>query len=393
MGSARGWNQEKKKKFSSTVRFSGYGQDECQTNDVHVFDFGMYTWSKPVMKGTHPSPRDSHSSTAVGSKLYVFGGTNGISPLDDLFVLDNATNTSGKPDVFGDVPALREGHSASLISDNLFVFGGYTFVWKKISTAGVSPIPQDSHTCSSYKNCFVVMGDEDGGNPETMAWREVKTTGAELMPRAGHTKISHGKYLASTGVWATSNPSGSRPSPRFSLAGDSVDAERGILFVYEGCRLLLLMTLLPFLTIWLPFFCEEMLREKDPSEPKLSMQFQAHVQPLGKKMFEARESDVFNYGYRLEASISGKLFCGLLFSYKPGFAQAVQSYMASIFARRLVRRKQPESSCSWLRPSNRFTGMVHQDLKLDNILSKLNMRDKVVISTFRRYHHSVVHGS
>ncbi|XP_024540581.1 uncharacterized protein LOC112349772 [Selaginella moellendorffii] len=105
----------------------------------------------------------------------------------------------------------------------------------------------------------------------------------------------------------------------------------------------------------------QMLREKDPSEPKLSMckelkrrrqeyrampfvldkqrdadkslvsslgEFQAHVQPLGKKMFEARVSDVFNYGYTLEASIDGKLFRRLLFSYKPGFAQAVQSYMA-----------------------------------------------------------------
>ncbi|EFJ19411.1 hypothetical protein SELMODRAFT_419092, partial [Selaginella moellendorffii] len=105
-----------------------------------------------------------HSSTAVKSKLYVFGGTDGTSPLNDLFVLDTATNTWGKPDVFGDVPALREGHSASLIGDNLFVFGGYTFVWKKISTTGVSPIPQDSHTCSFYKNCFVVMGGEDAGN-------------------------------------------------------------------------------------------------------------------------------------------------------------------------------------------------------------------------------------
>ncbi|EFJ04464.1 hypothetical protein SELMODRAFT_432394 [Selaginella moellendorffii] len=144
-----------------------------------------YTWSKPVIKGTHPSPRDSHSSTAVGSKLYVFGGTDGTSPLNNLFVLDTATTTWGKPDVFGDVPAPREGHSTSLIGDNLFMFGGYTFVWKKISTTGVSLIPQDSHTCSCYKNCFVVMGGEDGGNAylnnvcildtETMAWWEMRS--------------------------------------------------------------------------------------------------------------------------------------------------------------------------------------------------------------------------
>ncbi|EFJ06717.1 hypothetical protein SELMODRAFT_430403 [Selaginella moellendorffii] len=273
---------------------------------------GTYIWSKPVMKGTHPSPRDSHSSTGIGSKLYVFGGTDGTSPLDDLFVLDTATNTWGKPDVFGDVPAPREGHSAFLIGDNLFVFGG----------GGKSSDPSEeeyfcleedfyhwslaySSTCSSYKNCCIVMGGENGGNAylydihildtETMAWREVKTTGAELMPRAG---------------W-----------------------------------LLLLLILL--LTIWLPFFCEKMLREKDPSEPKLPMrkelkrrwqeyhatpfvldkqrdadkslvsskgEFQAHVQLLVEKMFEARVSDVFNYGYTLEASIDGKLFRGLLFS-------------------------------------------------------------------------------
>ncbi|EFJ04462.1 hypothetical protein SELMODRAFT_432392, partial [Selaginella moellendorffii] len=237
-----------KKKFSPTVHFSGYSRDECQTNDVHVFDFGMYTWSKPVIKGMHPSPRDSHSSTAVRSKLYVFGGTNGTSPLNDLFVLDNATNTWGKPDVFGDVPAPREGHSVSLIGDNLFVFGGYTFVWKKISTTGVSPTPQDRHTCSSYKNCFVVMGGEDGGNvylndvhildTETMAWQEVKTAGAKLMPRARHTTISQ---------W-----------------------ERR----WQEYRAM-------------PFMLDKQ-QDADKSLVSSHGEFQAHVQPLGEKMFEAR---------------------------------------------------------------------------------------------------------
>ncbi|EFJ04354.1 hypothetical protein SELMODRAFT_432493, partial [Selaginella moellendorffii] len=168
-----------------------------------------------------------------------------------------------------------------------------TFVWKKISTTGVSPIPQDSHTCSFYKNCFVVMGGEDGGNAylndvyildtETMAWREVKTTGAELMLRARHTTISHGKYLVVFG-------------------GFSYDHK-----LFNDVHTLDL----------------KMLRGKDPSEPKLSMrkelkrrrqeycatpfvldkqrdadkslvsshgEFQAHVQLLGEKMFEARTS-------------------------------------------------------------------------------------------------------
>ncbi|KAF4371125.1 hypothetical protein F8388_020852 [Cannabis sativa] len=45
-------------------------------------------WSEPVIKGTHPTPRDNHSCTTVGDNLYVFGGTDGMNPLRDLHILD-----------------------------------------------------------------------------------------------------------------------------------------------------------------------------------------------------------------------------------------------------------------------------------------------------------------
>lgn len=41
-----------------------------------------------MVKGNPPSPRDSHSCTTVGNNLYVFGGTDGKSPLKDLHILD-----------------------------------------------------------------------------------------------------------------------------------------------------------------------------------------------------------------------------------------------------------------------------------------------------------------
>lgn len=40
------------------------------------------------MQGTLPVPRDSHSCTTVGDKLFVFGGTDGNIPLKDLHILD-----------------------------------------------------------------------------------------------------------------------------------------------------------------------------------------------------------------------------------------------------------------------------------------------------------------
>jgi hypothetical protein len=41
-----------------------------------------------MVKGTPPSPRDSHTCTTVGQRLFVFGGTDGTSPLKDLHILD-----------------------------------------------------------------------------------------------------------------------------------------------------------------------------------------------------------------------------------------------------------------------------------------------------------------
>ncbi|EFJ07876.1 hypothetical protein SELMODRAFT_429459 [Selaginella moellendorffii] len=219
-----------------------------------------------------------------------------------------------------------------------------------------------SKPSNATDNCFVVMGGEDGGNAylndvyilgtETMAWREVKTTGAELMLRAGHTTISHGKYQLVFGQLQIPLVLGLlHVSPLQEIPWTQSEA-------YDSS----MGDVTKSLKLWMTCISStQMLREKDPSEPKLSMrkelkrrrqeyratpfvlgkqrdadkslvsshgEFQAHVQLLGEKMFEARVSDIFNYRYILEASIDGKLFCGLLFSYKPGFAQAVQSYMA-----------------------------------------------------------------
>lgn len=41
-----------------------------------------------MIKGSPPTPRDSHSCTTVGDNLFVFGGTDGMNPLKDLHILD-----------------------------------------------------------------------------------------------------------------------------------------------------------------------------------------------------------------------------------------------------------------------------------------------------------------
>ncbi|KAL3695736.1 hypothetical protein R1sor_009812 [Riccia sorocarpa] len=397
--------------------FGGYGQHDCQTNDVHVFDTNKSTWSKPMVKGSPPAPRDSHTCTTVGSRLFVFGGTDGTSPLNDLHILDTITNQWSSPTTGGDGPAPREGHSAALIGSRLFVFGGcgrspddmeetyfndtyildtHSFQWTRAGTTGTPPAPRDSHTCSSYKNAFIVFGGEDSSNSylsdihildaETLVWKELKTTGQKLVPRAGHTTIALGRYLfvfggftddrklfndlhflhIETGVWTKAATVGEGPSPRFSLAGDSADPARGILLFFGGCNqnlealedmYYLDTEMKSDVTMGEPkpeklslrkelkrkqqeqlltpekgrefMVVDETFRSALLSSPqgvmsKFNVQEAKHVVDTS---FEAKVTDIFHYGYSVEANVGGQQLRGLLFSYKPEYFNGVHRHL------------------------------------------------------------------
>lgn len=265
--------------------FGGYGKDNCQTNQVHVFDTANHTWSEPVIKGTLPTPRDSHSCTTVGDNLFVFGGTDGMNPLKDLHILDTSSHTWISPTVRGEGPEAREGHSAALIGKRLFIFGGCgkssnnydevyyndlyvlnteTFVWKRATTSGTPPSARDSHTCSSWKNKIIVIGGEDEHDyylsdvhildTDTLVWRVLHTSGQKLPPRAGHSTVAFDKNLfvfggftdaqnlyddlhmldVETGLWTKLTATGDGPSARFSVAGDSLDPLKGGVLVFIG---------------------------------------------------------------------------------------------------------------------------------------------------------------
>ncbi|XP_039069408.1 RING finger protein B-like isoform X2 [Hibiscus syriacus] len=268
--------------------FGGYGKDNCQTNQVHVFDTAKKTWSQPVMKGTLPRARDSHSCTTVDDNLFVFGGTDGMKPLKDLHILETCTDTWICPSVRGEGPEAREGHSAAVVGKRLFIFGGCgkssdsndeiyyndlyilnteTFVWKRAQTSGNQPSARDGHTCSSWKNKIIVIGGEDARDyylsdvhildADTLAWKQLTTSGQILPPRAGHSTIAFGKNLivfggfsdaqnlyndlymldVETGLWTRVITTGDGPSARFAVSGDCLDPlKSGALMFVGGCN-------------------------------------------------------------------------------------------------------------------------------------------------------------
>ncbi|KAA8541052.1 hypothetical protein F0562_025015 [Nyssa sinensis] len=268
--------------------YGPYGGDNYQSNKVHVFDTVKQTWSEPVMKGTPPIPRDSHSCTTVGDYLFLFGGQAEENTLNDLHILDTSSNTWISPILSGKGPEARQGHSAALIGIRLFIFGGCgkssnnsdeedyndlyilnteTFIWKRAITSGTPPAKRNSHTCSSWKNTIIVIGGVDisGYYPsgvhildaDTLVWRKLKTSGQLLPPRAGHMTVALGKNLfvfggytkelkqyddiyvldVDTGLWTKVMTIGKGPSARSFMGGDSLDPEKnGVLVLLGGCN-------------------------------------------------------------------------------------------------------------------------------------------------------------
>ncbi|KAJ7956489.1 BTB-kelch protein [Quillaja saponaria] len=265
--------------------FGGYGKDNCQTNQVHVFDNVKQTWSQPVIKCTPPTPRESHSCTTVGDNLFVFGGTDGINPLKDLHILDTSSHTWISPSIRGEGPEAQEGHGAALLGKRLFMFGGTgkpldtnnernlndlyilnteTYVWKCATTTGTPPSPRDSHTCSSWKNKFIVIAGEDKHDyyltdvhildTDTLIWRELNTLGQMLTPQAGHSTVSFGKNIfvfggftdiqnlyndlymldVDSGLSTKVTTLGEGPSPRFAVTGDRLDPFKSCVLVFMG---------------------------------------------------------------------------------------------------------------------------------------------------------------
>ncbi|CAI5502357.1 unnamed protein product [Closterium sp. Naga37s-1] len=168
-------------------------------------------WSKPNIKGTPPSPRDSHTSTVVGSRMFVFGGTDGSSGLNDLYMLDTSTNTWTRLAAQGDVPAAREGHAAARVEGLVYVFGGCGKAGEG-GTVDETAAAHKGHAAARMEGLVYVFGGcgkaGEGGtvdetyyndvhvfNPDTMRWARVATTGTAPSPRDSHSCCAWGNQL------------------------------------------------------------------------------------------------------------------------------------------------------------------------------------------------------
>ncbi|XP_002741551.1 uncharacterized protein LOC100373945 [Saccoglossus kowalevskii] len=234
-------------------------------NDLHILNLEFYEWDDPDWKGL--LPRYEHSAfrpTSQPDKLYIFGGAEQGSNLNDIQLLDIGKGKWSSVSASGKIPSARTCNSMASIDDKLYIFGGgqagahpvgdrqvhvfnaVTTSWSQPNVKGNPPKPRHGHIMVAIGNKIYVHGGmagqtfyDDLHELDTVAlnWKQVKCKGAVPCSRTAHTGVSLNNklyifggmgrdsalddlYVLDTGnfKWSKIEISGPPPPPRLDHA-------------------------------------------------------------------------------------------------------------------------------------------------------------------------------
>lgn len=217
--------------------------DEIVLSNEHIVQDTM-TWSKAVMSssGHMPVPRNCHSMTHIAEKnsLFLIGGYGSAIKQSELLVLNTDTQTWSRPTVGGECPQERYSHTCSAVGTQLILFGGFSkagewlqdlhvldtdsnvpffpklgplnetaesiklLMWYQPRTKGQGPCPRAAHSSSVIGKHVYIFAGNDGQNlfndlfrldTETMSWSQPETKGQAPPPRAGHSATVVGTQI------------------------------------------------------------------------------------------------------------------------------------------------------------------------------------------------------
>lgn len=211
----------------------GGGDGPAYYNDVYVLDTVNFRWSRPKIVGDRiPSKRRAHTACLYKNGIYVFGGGDGVRALNDVWRLDvsDMNKMSWKlisgPEKSGQGskdyrPKARGYHTANMVGSKLIIYGGSdggecfddvwiydveTFVWRSVDI----PVTfrRLSHTATIVGSYLFVLGGHDGNeycndvlllNLVTMAWDKRKVYGKTPTGRGYHSTVLHDSRLLMIG--------------------------------------------------------------------------------------------------------------------------------------------------------------------------------------------------
>jgi len=148
------------------------------------YDIPQNLWTLVNPTGDIPTPRHNHSAILFDSKIWIFGGTNEDSVLNDLYVYDITQNSFLKISNanVGVIAPFLHGHSATLYAKpgenaKMLIFGGgywkdnqrcymnqiysYDLIdnqWSILEVTGDIPCGRSFHSTCLYEDCLLIFG-------------------------------------------------------------------------------------------------------------------------------------------------------------------------------------------------------------------------------------------
>ncbi len=209
------------------VLFGG-GDGPAYYNDVYIFDTVSRRFTKPKIAhdNNHPLPsiRRAHTACLYNKHhIYIFGGGDGFKALNDVWRLDVSDMTKPSWKLISPEskdpsrPTARGYHTANMVGTKLIIFGGsdgqecFRDVWVfKVDSETWHPVkievsfPRLSHTATIIGSYLFVVGGHDGVeyssdvlllNLVTMQWDKRKVYGAGPSGRGYHATVLYDSRL------------------------------------------------------------------------------------------------------------------------------------------------------------------------------------------------------
>lgn len=123
----------------------GGGLGPIYYSSIYIFDTATRRWHRPnIVSGPNPAPRRAHSALFYNGRIWVFGGGNGLTALNDLWALD--------------------------IPSGMGIGSSRPMRWEEVQTTGPKPNPRGYHTANLIGNIMVVIGGSDSKECYTDVW-------------------------------------------------------------------------------------------------------------------------------------------------------------------------------------------------------------------------------
>jgi len=183
--------------------FGGLNNEHGWLDDVHVFDTDSNCWERAEVNGRGPSQRDKLCSTVVGEKIYLFGGF-GPQNLDDELTEEEVLTEDE------DIPEEREQDGAHFgWFNDLFIFDTVSHSWSNPMQMNLGvPSPRAAHAMCSHGKNIVIFGGRDSEarrndiymfDTETRKWLTFNVGGKKPAPRSFHSMTAVGNRMVVIG--------------------------------------------------------------------------------------------------------------------------------------------------------------------------------------------------